>query len=75
MRRDRSQFYFPRDVLVVEIDRRCGVDACRARNLISLTRAEAVGYVGFTCTECESWNDDRLTESEMPESWKGESIH
>ena len=66
---------FPREVLVIEIDRRCGADRCRARNQISLTRAKAIEYRGFNCSECETWNDDRLTHTEMPESWNEESIN
>jgi len=75
MRKQRSEFHFPRDVLVIEIDRRCSADECHARNQISLTKAEAIEYRGFNCSECERWNDDRLTRSEMPDSWNEESIH
>ena len=69
MTKPKSKFYFPRTTLVIEIDRRCGEDECRKRNHISLTRAEAIGYRGFNCAECESWNDDRLSPSEMPDAW------
>ena len=72
---EKRQFYFPRDVLVIEIDRRCAGDECRARNQISLTKTEAIEYRGFNCSECELWNDDRLSQSEMPESWHEGSIH
>ena len=75
MAKEKSQFYFPRGVLVIEIDRRCASDECRARNQISLTRAEAIEYRGFNCTACEHWNEDRLNQSEMPESWHEESIN
>ena len=75
MAKEKSQFYFPRDVLVVEITRRCVDDECRARNEISLTKVEAIEYRGFNCSECEIWNDDRLTQSEMPDSWNEGSIH
>jgi hypothetical protein len=40
-----------------------------------LTKAEAIEYRGFNCSECETWNDDRLTQSEMPGSWNEQSIH
>jgi hypothetical protein len=40
-----------------------------------LTKAEAFEYRGFNCAECERWNDDRLNQSEMPESWRADSIH
>jgi len=72
---EKTQFHFPRDVLVIEIDRRCFADECRARNQISLTKTEAIEYRGFNCSECERWNDDRLNQSEMPESWHEGSIH
>jgi hypothetical protein len=65
----KPQFYFPREALVVEITRRCAAEDCRARNEISLTKVEAIEYRGFNCSECEIWNDDRLTQSEMPDSW------
>ena len=75
MPKSKSQFYFPREVLVIEIDRRCAADDCNQRNQISLTKAEAIGYRGFNCSECERWNDDRLNQSEMPESWNEDSIN
>jgi hypothetical protein len=74
MAKDRTSFHFPRQVLVIEIDRRCSTEECRARNQISLTKTEAIEYRGFNCAECERWNDDRLSQSEMPDSWH-ESIH
>ncbi len=75
MTKEKTEFYFPRDVLVIEIDRRCVAEECGARNHISLTRTEAIEYRGFNCAECERWNDDRLSESELPESWHDDSIH
>lgn len=75
MAKAKSHFYFPRDVLVIELDRRCAADDCRTRNQISLTKVEAIEYRGFNCSECERWNDDRLNQSEMPESWNEGSIH
>ena len=74
MPKPRSQFSFPREVLVIEIDRRCAEGECRARNQISLTKAEAIRYRGFHCSECERWNDDRLSQSELPASWHEESL-
>ena len=67
--RPKSKFYFPRTTLVVEIERRCRADGCGKRNHISLTKPEAIEYRGFNCSECESWSDDRLNQSEMPDSW------
>jgi hypothetical protein len=75
MPREKSQFSFPREVLVIEIDRRCPVAECRARNQISLTKDEAIEYRGFNCSECERWNDDRLNQTEMPDSWQEGSVH
>ena len=73
--KEKTEFHFPREVLVVEIDRRCAADECRARNQISLTRTEAIEYRGFNCSECERWNFDRLNQSEMPESWQEGSVN
>ena len=75
MPKAKSQFYFPREVLVIEIDRRCAADDCDHRNQISLTKAEAIGYRGFNCSECERWNEDRLNQSEKPVSWDEDSLH
>ena len=74
MTKPKSKFYFPRTTLVIEIDRRC--TECGKRNHISLTKPEAIGYRGFNCSECESWNDDRLSPSEEPDSWnESDGIH
>ncbi len=75
MTKEKSQFHFPRKVLLIEIDRRCAADECRARNQISLTKAEAFEYRGFNWAECERWNDDRLSQSETPESWPDGSVN
>ena len=61
----------PREVLLVEIERRCAVDAdCNARSRISLTKEEARAYSGFTCERCERWNEDFLIERDVPEWWE-----
>jgi hypothetical protein len=61
----------PREVLLVEIERRCAVDAeCNARARIGLTKEEARAYCGFTCERCERWNEDILTERDVPEWWE-----
>ncbi|HEX8000033.1 MAG TPA: hypothetical protein VF528_16720 [Pyrinomonadaceae bacterium] len=61
----------PREVLLVEIERRCSVDAeCNARARIGLTKEEARAYCGFTCERCERWNEDILTERDVPEWWE-----
>ena len=60
----------PRDVLLVEIERRCRNAQCNARTRIGLTRSEARVYGGFECERCgQSW-DDLLTERDVPEWWE-----
>jgi hypothetical protein len=65
-----QNFYFPRTLLLVEIERRCAFSGCAARNQIGLTKQEAIEYRGFECFQCERWNDDRLKELELPDSWE-----
>ncbi|HEX8501462.1 MAG TPA: hypothetical protein VF659_12840 [Pyrinomonadaceae bacterium] len=60
----------PRAVLLVEVERWCGDHACNARTRLSLTKAEARAYTGFECGRCERWNDDALTERDIPEWWE-----
>jgi hypothetical protein len=62
-------FQPPREVLLIEIERYCSFPDCRARNRISLTKAEAIEYGGFDCFKCERWNDDTITRDAVPESW------
>lgn len=60
-----------REVLLVEIERRCAIDdECNQRNRIGLTKEEARAYCGFKCERCERWNDDSLTERDVPEWWE-----
>jgi hypothetical protein len=60
-----------REVLLVEIERRCALDdECNQRNRIGLTKEEARAYCGFKCERCERWNDDVLTERDVPEWWE-----
>lgn len=61
--------YFPRDPLLVEIERRCSFSDCAGRNQIGLTKSEAIEYRGFDCAQCERWNDDRLSDREIPDAW------
>jgi hypothetical protein len=61
--------FIPRQILLVEIDRRCFVPDCNARALIGLTRQEASEYSGFECAVCKRWNDDSLRDKEVPEEW------
>jgi hypothetical protein len=68
----KRSILIPREVLLVEIERRCGaVDSeCNARTRIGLTKEEARAYCGFTCERCELWNEDILTERDVPEWWE-----
>ena len=67
----RKNILIPREVLLIEVERRCAVDAeCNARTRIGLTKEEARAYCGFTCERCERWNEDTLTERDVPEWWE-----
>ena len=59
-----------REVLLVEVERWCGDHACNARTRLSLTKEEARRYTGFECSRCERWNEDALTERDIPEWWE-----
>jgi len=59
----------PRDVLLIEVDRHCFFADCNARVLIGLTKTEATEYWGFECSHCGRWNDDQLTERDVPDWW------
>lgn len=59
----------PREVLLVEIERRCRAPLCKARNRIGLTKEEARGYNGFVCERCEIKTSDALTARDIPEWW------
>lgn len=65
----RPRITTPREILLVEIERRCARSGCGARNRIGLTKAEARVYHGFKCERCEEWMQDRLTERDAPEWW------
>ena len=67
--RRKLSFRFPRATLLIEIDRRCAFPDCEARNQIGLTKQEAIEYRGFDCFQCERWNEDRVSQSELPDSW------
>ena len=60
---------FPREVLLIEIDRHCFFPDCNARVLLGLTKQEAISYRGFECVQCKRWNDDFLTRKDVPEWW------
>ena len=59
----------PRDVLLVEIVRRCAFPDCDNRMGIGLTKAEANSYSGFECEHCKRWNEDELKPQDIPDWW------
>ena len=54
-----------RELLLAEIARRCR--ECDAPARLGLTREAARVYHGFECARCEAWNEDALTERDIPE--------
>ena len=66
----RSRIVIPREVLLLEIERRCRDAACNARTRVGLTKAEARAYCGFECERCGQFWDDALTERDAPEWWE-----
>jgi hypothetical protein len=66
----RTQIIFPREVLLVEIERRCADERCNAKNRLGLTKEEARAYRGYTCARCERWHEDILTERDIPDWWE-----
>jgi hypothetical protein len=60
-------FETPRELLLVGVARRCR--ECDEPAQLGLTKAEARDYRGFECGRCESWNDDDLSEQDIPEWW------
>jgi hypothetical protein len=65
-----KRIVFPREVLLVEVERRCGENVCGARAKLSLTNADARAYTGFECVRCGRWFADALTERDIPEWWE-----
>jgi len=65
-----KRIVFPREVLLVEVERWCGDHLCNARTRLALTKAEARAYTGFECERCERWNEDALSERDIPEWWE-----
>jgi len=70
MANKRQRIVFPREVLLVEIERHCADTHCNARTRIGLTKEEARLYDGFECDVCERWNEDGLTERDIPDWWE-----
>lgn len=69
MTKTRQRFTFPRELLLVEVARRC--PACDGPARLGLTKEEALRYHGFECARCEVWSEDELTERDIPEWWDG----
>jgi len=65
-----KRFVFPREVLLVEVERWCGEPLCGARTRISLTKGQARAYKGFECERCGRWYANALTERDIPEWWE-----
>lgn len=65
-----KRLVFPREVLLVEVERRCGEPVCGARVKLSLTKSQARAYTGFECERCGRWYADALTERDIPEWWE-----
>jgi len=70
MAKKRQRIVFPREVLLVEIERHCADTHCNARTRIGLTKEEARLYDGFECDVCERRNEDGLTERDIPDWWE-----
>jgi hypothetical protein len=66
-----KRIVFPREVLLLEVERRCGEPLCGARTRLSLTKGEARAYTGFECARCGRWFADALSGRDVPE-WAGE---
>jgi hypothetical protein len=58
-----------REVLLIEIERRCSSPDCNERVFVGLTKLEALDYCGFECSSCERWSSDTLTKTDTPEWW------
>jgi hypothetical protein len=65
-----KRLVFPREVLLVEIERRCSEPSCNARARFGLTKAEARAYTGFECERCGLWCEDALAERDVPDWWE-----
>ena len=62
--------FIPREVLLVEIERRCRDPLCAQRMRIGLTKQEARAYCDFECEQCGKRFDDVLSERDVPEWWE-----
>ena len=66
----RRRLIIPRHVLLVEIERRCGLPDCGGKTRIGLTKDDARSYTGFECERCKGWNQDSLSERDVPDWWE-----
>jgi hypothetical protein len=66
----RRRLIIPRHVLLVEIERRCQLPGCGGKTRVGLTKAEARAYTGFECERCKGWNQDSLSERDVPDWWE-----
>ena len=66
----KSKIVIPRELLLIEIERRCRIPDCDAKICIGLTKDEARSYTGFECVRCKEWNADLLSERDVPEWWE-----
>jgi alkylation response protein AidB-like acyl-CoA dehydrogenase len=69
-----KRIVFPREVLLVEVERRCRDAVCGARTRLPLTKGEARAYTGFECSRCGLRFPDSLTERDIPEWWEELSV-
>ncbi|HEX8424386.1 MAG TPA: hypothetical protein VF634_13295 [Pyrinomonadaceae bacterium] len=70
LKKKRPRLVFPREVLLVEIERHCADTNCNARTRIGLTKEEARLYEGFECERCELRQADVLNERDIPDWWE-----
>jgi hypothetical protein len=68
--RVRQRISIPSRVLLVEIERRCSDELCKAKARLGLTKDEARLYCGFECEQCKRWNTDILTKRDVPDWWE-----
>jgi hypothetical protein len=66
----KRRIVVPRELLLVEVERRCAASGCNARMRIGLTKSEARDYRGFECERCKLWVEDSLSERDVPEWWE-----
>jgi hypothetical protein len=69
-----KRIVFPREVLLIEVERWHSDPSCGGRTRIALTKEEARSYTGFECARCERWQQDALAERDIPEWWEALKI-